>query len=104
MVLRLATTLLSASVFLLCLTACTKSGPRQEPSARQSANETLSESTDRSQQSPEPWFEDITRAVGLDFKHESGAAGSYFVPESIGSGGALFDFDNDGRLDIYLIH
>ncbi len=26
------------------------------------------------------------------------------MPQSIGSGGALFDFDNDGRLDVYLIH
>lgn len=26
------------------------------------------------------------------------------MPESIGSGGALLDFDNDGRLDIYLVH
>lgn len=26
------------------------------------------------------------------------------MPESAGSGGALFDFDNDGRLDIYLLH
>lgn len=26
------------------------------------------------------------------------------MPESIGSGGALLDFDNDGRLDVYLVH
>ncbi len=26
------------------------------------------------------------------------------MPESAGSGGALLDFDNDGRLDIYLVH
>ena len=50
------------------------------------------------------WFEDATAAMGLDFKHDSGAAGAYFMPESIGSGGALLDFDNDGRLDLYLIH
>jgi len=42
--------------------------------------------------------------MGLDFKHDSGAAGRYFMPESIGSGGAFLDFDNDGRLDIYLVH
>jgi hypothetical protein len=51
-----------------------------------------------------PWFQDITTASGLDFVHDSGAAGTYFMPESIGSGGALFDFDNDGRLDVYLVH
>jgi enediyne biosynthesis protein E4 len=50
------------------------------------------------------WFEDITVRSGLDFHHDSGASGAYFMPESIGSGGALLDFDNDGRLDLYLVH
>jgi hypothetical protein len=50
------------------------------------------------------WFEDVTAKSGLRFAHDSGAAGKYFMPESIGSGGALFDFDNDGRLDVYLVH
>jgi hypothetical protein len=50
------------------------------------------------------WFEDVTARSGLSFVHDSGATGAYFMPESIGSGGALFDFDNDGRLDIYLVH
>lgn len=50
------------------------------------------------------WFKDITASSGLNFVHDSGATGAYFMPESIGSGGALLDFDNDGRLDIYLVH
>jgi enediyne biosynthesis protein E4 len=50
------------------------------------------------------WFEDITARSGLDFVHDSGATGDYFMPESIGSGGAMLDFDNDGRLDLYLVH
>jgi hypothetical protein len=58
----------------------------------------------RAAASPPPWFEDITARSGVTFVHDSGATGGYFMPESIGSGGALFDFDNDGRLDIYLVH
>ena len=50
------------------------------------------------------WFQDATKASGVDFVHDSGATGAYFMPESIGSGGALLDFDNDGRLDLYLVH
>ncbi len=50
------------------------------------------------------WFADVTDEVGLDFTHDPGPLdGTYFMPQSMGSGAALFDFDNDGRLDIYLI-
>jgi hypothetical protein len=50
-----------------------------------------------------PWFEDITSASGLAFIHDAGPTGSYFLPQIIGSGAALFDFDGDGRLDILLL-
>src|SRR5215472_14441585 len=51
-----------------------------------------------------PWFEDVTEEVALRFVHDAGPMGSYFMPQIMGSGAALFDFDNDGRLDVYLIH
>jgi hypothetical protein len=51
------------------------------------------------------WFEDITEKVGLTFIHDAGPVdGRYFMPQSNGSGAAMFDFDGDGRLDIYLLH
>jgi hypothetical protein len=50
------------------------------------------------------WFADITDEVGLQFVHDPGPAGNYFLPQHLGSGAALIDFDNDGRLDLYLIH
>ena len=49
------------------------------------------------------WFEDITEKVGLDFVHDPGTPGRFFMPESIGSGAAIFDMDNDGRMDLYLV-
>src|SRR5438270_3296790 len=49
------------------------------------------------------WFRDDTAAVGLDFVHEAGPVGRYFMPQIMGSGAALLDYDNDGRFDLYLV-
>jgi hypothetical protein len=53
--------------------------------------------------SPEPWFVDDTENCGLHFVHDAGDVGTYFMPQLMGSGAALFDFDKDGLLDVLLI-
>jgi hypothetical protein len=47
-------------------------------------------------------FRDVAHDVGLNFRHFNGATGRHYMPEIMGPGVALFDYDNDGDLDIYL--
>jgi len=47
---------------------------------------------------------DVTRQAGIVFQHNSGAFGEKYLPETLGSGCAFLDYDNDGWLDILLIN
>src|SRR6185369_8044356 len=49
-------------------------------------------------------FTDVTAEAGIHFKHNSGAFGKKYLPETIGSGGAFLDYDNDGWQDILLVN
>ena len=50
-------------------------------------------------------FQDIAKSAGLTgWTHKSGTPGKVYILETVGSGVALFDYDNDGWLDIYLVN
>ena len=48
-------------------------------------------------------FEERAAATGLHFVHRNGADGGHFLPEIMGAGAALIDYDADGDLDVFLV-
>jgi enediyne biosynthesis protein E4 len=76
----------------LLLTACSGLVIAQK-SASPNANPTSSEA-----------FVDVTQKLGVNFQYLSSHTSRKYLPETMGAGVALFDYDNDGHLDIYLVN
>jgi hypothetical protein len=49
-------------------------------------------------------FTDVTRDLGIRFQYLSSHTPKHYLPETMGAGVALFDYDNDGRLDIFFVN
>jgi len=49
-------------------------------------------------------FVDVTSALGVQFQYKASHVSKHYLIETMGSGVALFDYDNDGRLDIFLVN
>src|SRR3954464_3093107 len=49
-------------------------------------------------------FVDVTEGVGVHFLHQAPHTSRKYLIETMGSGVALFDCDNDGRLDLFLVN
>jgi hypothetical protein len=69
-------------------------------------NELLARELITAQSTVNPGFRlvDVTRAAGIQFRHNSGAYGGKLLPETLGSGCAFLDYDADGWQDILLIN
>jgi len=47
---------------------------------------------------------EVTKNTGITFKHTDGSSGNHYVMETVTAGLALFDYDNDGDIDIYFLN
>jgi len=59
---------------------------------------------DSSEQSKPCKFVDVTASSGINFKYQASHTSKKYLLETMGAGVALFDYDNDGRLDIFLVN
>lgn len=54
--------------------------------------------------SPPGRFTDVTASLGVRFEYQASHTPKKYLIETMGSGVALFDYDNDGRLDLFLVN
>jgi hypothetical protein len=48
-------------------------------------------------------LKDVTKETGIPFVHTDGSSGQYYIVETVASGLALFDYNKDGKIDIYFL-
>ncbi len=47
---------------------------------------------------------DVTKQTGIDFVHTDGSSGQRYIVETVSAGLATFDYDRDGRIDIFFLN
>jgi len=91
----------------LVVSACKQSAPTV-PASNSSSEQVAAASPLPSPTPPRPSgaieYTDVSAEAGIRFKHNSGAFGKKYLPETIGAGGAFLDYDNDGWQDIFLVN
>ena len=91
--------ILSASALLIC-TAVYITAAASQPQTRTKQPATSAKPRAVSAIS----FSDVTRSAGIDFHLTCGSLGKRYIMETMCGGIAVFDYDNDGWMDIFLVN
>jgi enediyne biosynthesis protein E4 len=83
-------------------TVFSQSAPSPPPQRSKSAQSSRARAQNVA--SPVVSFADVTRAAGIDFHLTCGGPDKRYIMESMCGGVAVFDFDNDGWMDIFLVN
>jgi hypothetical protein len=102
-----ATAPLAAAVMVL-LTACDRQTPPPQPAENPppvpSPAPASPVSSEQAAPPEKPLFNEVTTDAGIDFRHQLADGDLSNIMESDGAGGLVFDHDNDGFLDLYLVN
>src|SRR6266498_1721666 len=104
------TVLLAISLLVACKEKNASPPPERNASSQPSATPqpALPEPTATAPTPPRPsgpiQFTDVTEQAGIHFQHNSGAFGQKYLPETMGNGACFLDYDDDGKLDLFVAH
>jgi len=113
---KLFSRLALAASLLACAQTATRARQQQPTTTPAQASQTPEQRTGRSYDTAAParkpptpapqsqspvTFTDITERSGVRFRQYASPTSRKYLPETMGGGVALFDYDNDGRLDIF---
>lgn len=98
-------------IFALTLAGCKKDATEQSTVNASAPDQSTTQNTGQqaiATEGPRPSgpieFTDVTAQAGIRFKHNSGAFGKKYLPETLGPGCAFLDYDNDGWQDILFVN
>src|SRR5207302_3756654 len=95
---------LGVLAFGLAVLVCLGCGSKEKPAGRKPNLDDVEGLAPIDVTVPKVSFTDVTRKAGIHFTHTNGSFGKKLLPETMGSGVAFLDFDNDGRQDLLFVN